>query len=264
MAISSLDNYIASSKQVRIFNKITSRAVVAGNACSLFDIAGTPGAGALAAANVANGVVPVAADVGYPTIDAFAAGAKGYVTRYTYASTVASRLRIFDRLWVGGAYPFNAAQTLTAQPSFASRIPNGDFKSLRLFVETVVAFVGTPLITVTYTNQDGIAGRTTGAVNVGGALALGRMEPLPLQAGDTGLQKVESVTCTGATAGSFNVNVVRPLVEGRVKSVNDGGVLDMLSTGLPEVFATSALFLAVSPDSTQTGIPYAEVEIGSL
>jgi hypothetical protein len=264
MAIASLDDYIASAKQLRVFNKIASRVSVAGNAFSVVDLAGTPGAGTITGTNTANGLVPVGADIGYPTLQAFAPGAKGYITRFNFGSTVACRLRVMDLVFQAGAYNFNSSVTLTAQPTFASRIPGLDYKNLRIFVETVTAFTGTPIVTIGYTNSDGVAGRSTGAVNMGAALTLGRMEPMSLQAGDTGVSKIESVLCTGATGGTFNVDLLRPLVEGRVPSVGGGGVQDMLTTGLPEITAEAALFFVVLPDSTATGIPYAEVEIGSF
>ena len=46
------------------------------------------------------------------------------------------------------------------------------------------------------------------------ALTLGKMFQLPLQAGDSGVQKIESVVVTNGTtamtAGNFNVLVLRP------------------------------------------------------
>lgn len=264
MSISSLNDYIKSSKQNINFSKTTSRVAVAGNNFSVFDLAGMPGAGTLAGSSTTQGIVPDDTITGYPPVNAFAAGATGYVSRLTYSSTVACRIQIFDRLFQSGAHTFNAADTLASQPSYAARVPNSDYKGLRIFIEAVTAFTGIPAITVTYTNQDGVTGRTTGSFNGwAAALTLGRMEPMPLQAGDTGVQKIESVTCTTATAGTFNVNVLRPLVEARVPSIAGGGTMDMLSTGLPQVFDNSALFMVIVPDSTATGVPFAQVEIAS-
>lgn len=64
--------------------------------------------------------------------------------------------------------------------------------------------MGSQSIAVTYTNQDGVTGRTTGTIAATGvAPIVGRMLQLPLQAGDTGVQKIESVTSTVSTAGTF-------------------------------------------------------------
>lgn len=263
MTIASLNDYIASAKQKVPMTKTAARTTVAAAVFSVFELAGQPGAGTLAGTSVTNGVVPTDVTAGYPVLNAFAGAAKGYLSKVQFANSVASRLGLYDRLFLAGAFPFNAAQTLTAQPSYAARLPNTDYKGLEIWVETVTAFTGNPTITVTYTNESGVTGRTTGAVATGAALTLGRCVQLPLQAGDCGVQKIESVTCTVATVGTFNVMVLRPLWEGRVPVAGGGDTADMLSTGLPEVFADSALYLLVSADSTSSGVPYIQPEIAS-
>ena len=75
-----------------------------------------------------------------------------------------------------------------------------------------------------------------------------------LQAGDTGVQKIESVTSTVSTVGTFNVLVLRRLWTGRVIVANSGDTHDLFKTGMPQIFATSALMPIVQPDSTATGL----------
>jgi hypothetical protein len=262
MSISSLDDYILSNKQRAIMTRTSTRTTVAGQACSVFDLPGQPGAGVLAATNATSGVIPTCADVGYPTLLPFAPGASGYFARLAFSSTVACRLSIYDRLWVAGAFPFNAGVTLASQPA----ITRGTGRNVELWIEWVTASTGTPVITVTYTNELGVAGRTTGAFSLGAAQIIGRCTQMPLQAGDNGVTKVESVTCTGATAGTFNVSLMRSfLADGvRVRSANDGDTLDMLSTGMQAIFDTCALYLMVTADSTNSGIPSFTAEIASL
>jgi hypothetical protein len=169
---------------------------------------------------------------------------------------------LFDLLWKGGTYSFNSAVTLTAQPSYSSRVIDGtDFTNTELWLETVSAFTGSQSIAVTYTNQSGVTGRTTGTIATGIAPTVGRMLQLPLQAGDTGIQKIESVTGTVSTVGTFNVLVMRRLWSGRVRAANDGDTHDFLKTGMPQIFDNSALFLAVSTDATLTGVPEIQLEI---
>lgn len=265
MAIATLDQLIAAPSQRVSLLKTASRTSVAAVPFSVFDLAGNPGAGVLAGTSVTAGVVPTDATAGCPTIQNFAGGATGYISKVEFGSTVACRLALFDLLFKAGAYAFNANQALSSQPSYASRVLGGtDFTNTEIWVEAVTAFTGSPTITVTYTNQDGTAGRSTGAVATGAALTVGRMVNLPLQAGDTGVQKIESVSCSVATAGTFNVLVLRRLwSQGRCRIANDGDVHDMLKTGLPVVFQDSALFLQVATDSTSTGTPEVIVEIVS-
>ena len=66
-----------------------------------------------------------------------------------------------------------------------------------------------------------------------------------------------------STVGTFNVLVVRPLWEGDLRVANAGGVHSLLETGMPEVFANSALGLFVAGDSTSSGIPSVTIEIAS-
>jgi hypothetical protein len=262
MSITTLDQYIAAAKQKVTMMKTASRTTVAAMPFSLFDVAGNPGAGVLAVGNTANGIFPANPGVaGYPTINAFGGGNKGYISKVDFGCTVAGRLALFDRLFSAGAYVFNAAVTLTGQPSFAGRLPNTDYKGLELWVEQVTAGTLIQNVTVTYTNDADVPGRTTGPIAVATAATLGRMWQLPLQAGDKGIKMIESVTGTVASAGTFNVHIMRRLWTGRVMSIAGGDNHDLLKTGLIEVYSDMALFLMSIPDSTASGIPEMTVEV---
>ena len=66
------------------------------------------------------------------------------------------------------------------------------------------------------------------------------------------------------TAGAFNVLVMRPLwTAGRVRVANDCDTHDLLRTGMPVVYPTSALYLVVQADSTASGFPELVVEVAS-
>jgi len=264
MAITSLDAYIAAAKQKLRWVKTGARTTVAAGWFSLYDVAGSPGNATLNVGNTANGLVPVDTNTGFNTINAFGGGNTGYLTIVDFASSVASRLRIVDRLFHAGAYSFNANTTLASQPSYSSRIPGGDYSGTEIWIEAVTTFTGNLSIAVTYTNQDGTAARTTGTVALGLAPTVGRMVQLPLQAGDTGVQKIERVVATVSTVGTFNVLVLRPLWEGgRVRSVNDGDVHGLDKTGMPQVFEDSALQVMLAADSTSSGIPELLIEIAN-
>jgi len=254
MAITSLDQLIAAASQrVQIVktNVITSVAVMP---TQVINAGGNPGSGTLAGSNTANGTVPTDANGGFPPINAFGGGNTGYITNMTFGATVSCRLHLFDCLFKAGAYAFNAATTLTSQPSYSSRVPGGtDFTGTDIWIEAVTAFTGNQSIAITYTNQDGTTGRTTGTIATGVAPIANRMLLLPLQTGDTGVQKIESVTSTVSTVGTFNVLVLRRLWAGRVLLANSGDTHDFMKTGMPQVFADSALMAVVQPDSTSTG-----------
>lgn len=263
MAILSGDQLIAAAKQILPHDRTASRTSVAAVPFGIFDLAGNPGAGTLAGTSTTAGVVPDDSVAGFPIINAFG-GTKGYITRIKWANSVACRLTLYDLLWKGGAYAFNAAVTLSAQPSYSGRVPGGtDFTGLQIWIECVTAFTGNQSIAVTYTNQAGTTGRTTGTIATGVAPTVGRMLLLPLQAGDTGVQKIESVTSTVATVGTFNVYVLRPLGDGRIKFANDGITQGPSETGMPEVFTNSALIVVCNADSTSTGLPSLTIEVSN-
>ena len=162
----------------------------------------------LAGTSTTAGVVPTDATAGTPAVSAFGASATGYLSQVEFGSSVACRIKIFDMLFKAGAYAFNAAVTLAAQPSFSSRVPGGtDFTDTQIWIEFVTASTGVQSVAVTYTNQAGVAAKTTGVV-VTAAGTIGRMFQMPLAAGDTGVQKIDSVTGTVATVGTFNVLVL--------------------------------------------------------
>lgn len=264
MAISTLDGWIAAAKQYISMAKTASRTTVAAAWFSVFDLAGNPGAGTLAGTSTTAGVVPTDATAGTPLINAFGGAATGYLSQVDFGNTVPCRMKLFDMLFKAGAYAFNANTTLSAQPSYSSRVPGGtDYTDTQIWIECVTAFTGNMTVAVTYTNQSGTTGRTTGTVATGVAPTVGRMIQLPLQAGDTGVQKIESVVATVATVGTFNVLVLRPLWSGRVKVANDGDVHGLDKTAMPVVYADSALVLAVNADSTSTGVPELEFVIAN-
>lgn len=255
MAITTFDQYIAAARQnVRIV-KTATRVTVANGWFSLIDIAGEPGAGVLAGTSTANGVVPTDATAGMPVINAFGGGATGYLGRVEFASTVACRIRIYDLLFKCGAYAFNANTALGSQPSFAGRVPGTDYSGLEIWAEQVTAATGNQAVTVTYTNEAGTGSRSTGAVGIGAAPTVGRMWQLPLQAGDKGVQLITNVQGTVASAGTFNVLVLRPLWTGRVPIANMGDIHDLAKTGFPQVYTDSALQIMVAADSTSSGLP---------
>lgn len=258
------ENFITANKQKIRMLKTAARTTTAATSFSMFDIAGNPGAGVLAGTSTTAGVVPTSSTAGCPLINAFSA-TKGNIGAIQFSNTVASRLTLYDLLFKAGAYGFaTGTTTLSAQPRYASRIPsNSNYNDTEIWIEVTTAFVtGTAWqVQVTYTNQYGISGRTSiiSSAQAAAALTLGKMFQLALQSGDTGVQSINSVIVTNGgtamTAGAFNVLVLRRLVSGRIKIANDTHALSMMDSGMPEVFATSALFLKVDADSTSTGIP---------
>jgi hypothetical protein len=253
MAIVNLDGVIAAAKQTVALTKTAGSAVgVAARWQSLFAVAGDPGAGTLAGTSTTAGVVPDDTVAGYPSLNAFGSGNLGYLSAARFGSNVACRVKLYDRLFVAGAYAFNANTTLSSPPSYTARLPasNTNGVGLEIWVELVTTGAGVQSVNVTYNNQSGTSHTTGATANPTGANGVvGGCFQLPLQSGDSGVEGITTIVGTVATVGTFNVMVLRPLGYARIKIANDVDIQDMLRTGLPQVFATTALYMLVSTDA---------------
>jgi hypothetical protein len=261
MAITTLDGLIAAAKQRVVINKTATIASIAASGTSVFDRAGAPGAGTLAGTSTTTGVVPTDATAGCPLINAFGGGNTGYLARAEISCTVSARVSVYDLLWKAGAYAFNASTSGNSPASFSSRIPGGtDYTGLELWYEQVTVGTGVQNVAVTYNDENG-SSSTTGTVAAPAAMAVNRMFQLPLAAGDKGIQGVTGVVGSVATVGTFNLLVLRPLAEARIRVANDAVIQDMLATGMPIVYADSALMIIVTPDSTSSGLVEVALDI---
>lgn len=260
MAITTLDGYIASVKQRLTWMKTGTRALIAAMPYTVFDIAGNPSAGTLNVGNTANGLVHTDVIAGYPLIASFG-GSSGYLSKIDFGSSVACCFDLFDRLFVAGAYAFNADITLASQPDFSGRLPNAaNYNGLQLWMEQVTVGVGIQHIQVNYLDQDGNAG-DTGDVTFITTTPVGRMQAIPLAAGDSGISQITRVRGFTATSGTFNVMILRPLWNGRCSTANWAATDDLLKTGFTKIFDTSALYIALYADSTAVGLPMLTMQV---
>lgn len=124
-------------------------------------------------------------------------------------------------------YPFVDEGTTDAQlMDNTDTLPRyTDGAGVQIMAITVAARVGGQTFQVSYTNQDGTAGRTTalalldttaaiGSVATSSGAAAGSVGPfLQLQQGDTGVRSIESVTMvSGVDVGLFSLVLVKPLL----------------------------------------------------
>ncbi len=124
-------------------------------------------------------------------------------------------------------YPFVDTDAVGEQQDMVQtvslpRYTDGKGVMMMAVAQSAASTVGT--FTVSYTNQDGVAGRTsavtyTKAVAGGGALVssttnvvAGSQPFIQLQAGDSGVRSVESVTFSAAGGGLMAIVLVKPLM----------------------------------------------------
>lgn len=271
MAITTWDGYVAAPKQSILYNKTGSVTTVANNWFSNHTLVGNPGAGVLAAATTVTaggssaGTVPISTLAGCPLINV--TSGSYYLSRIKYLNSVASQLLVYDRLWhVNMATATLGTGTITAPGSYAGRLPLTNYNNLMIVIEITTAIAASAVtVAVTYTNQSGTTGRSTGASAALTSFTVNRKVFLPLQSGDSGVQKIESIVVGGVAAatGAFNVAVIRPLWFGNVGSANTGGTEGFDLTGAPEIYSDSALQVATLPLSTSSGAPTMILEIAS-
>lgn len=270
MAITTRDGFIAAPKIVLPHYKTTTRTTVAGGWFSMFDVAGNVGAGVLAGGETTppantSGRVTTDAIPGYPVIT-FSTNSE-YLSRLTVSNTVVSQIAIYDRLWVGGTYSFNANVAVTSG-SWSSRVSYGggsaNYAGLEIWAETVTAATGNQTWNVTYTDQGGNTGATTGAVGIGAAPTVGRCWQLPLASGDSGVQAISNVAGGTGSAGTANIMVLRPLIRVYIPVASQAIVLNYTDLGLPEIFADSALYwMVMAPSGTSSGTPWVEYQVAN-
>lgn len=150
------------------------------------------------------------------------------------ATAVPGVLMLVDvvKYWPGINMLLNTSQTLTAGTALTRYTSGAGLRMFMVATALTGTSAGTPVLTASYTNQAGTAGRalgatinfTAGAANVptpgkivhSGVAANNHAPFLPLASGDTGVQSIQSVQCTtaytGATVATAAMVMCKPLV----------------------------------------------------
>ena len=231
---------------------------VAGRMCSLWTGTGQPGTGSLTLGQAAAGAVSTSADTGaYPFTNP--SGQNTYAGRAIASSAATGMLVLFDLLWVWGSggsgwvVTTTTAQATTSPAALTRPDANGNGTELWLEVlSTLGAGASTP--SISYTNSGGTGSRTTSALASTSGFITGSMVQFPLQAGDTGVKSVQSMTLTTTmTSGTARVCILRRVAEIPITTANVPVLLDFAALGLPQIYDSASLFWAFLPVSTTSG-----------
>lgn len=147
-----------------------------------------------------------------------------------------------------------------------------DGKGVQMMPVVVAGQTGGQPFTVSYTNQDGVSGRTTGTVQMStqfvngtilhsqqAAAAAENNGPfLPLQKGDSGVRSVQSVTIGGTgDVGLFALVLVKPLATFGIVGVDAPTEVDYLTdmAAVPVIEDDAYLNLLALPNGTLSGAP---------
>lgn len=223
MTITTLDAIFAGLRPPQPIAKSVTATLVAGRPASLWSLAGIPGAGSFdttlngvtlsSSSTIPNGAIPH-----YDP-----ASGNSYLAYLDAMATQAGRLLVLDRIWHNGGYTITStsAQNSTT-PTWPSRCPTSGTDDtptttglgVLLALEISAATgAGTPTITIGYTNQAGTASRTaTNVIATVASSAIGATYFIGLQAGDTGVRSVQSLTLSATwTSGTMNLVAYRQL-----------------------------------------------------
>ena len=173
-----------------------------------------------------------------------------------------------------GFYGFIDESVLDEQPLDNTQgLPRyADGRGVQLMPVVVAGHTGGQTFTVSYTNQDGVAGRVTPAVTMttqivngtilhsqGAGAAYANNGPfLPLQIGDSGVRSVESVQIGGiGDVGLFALVMVKPLATFSLFGIDAATEVDYLTdmAALPEILDDAYLNLIALPNATLAGDP---------
>lgn len=263
MAITTLDGALAGMQYPREFHKSLTGTLVAGRPHSLAQMNGIPPAIAAPSAGIGGEVLTTLA--GQIPFTNPGAG-NTYLAKFLGQASQNGSLLLCDRLWQNSGIDVTSTgeQTFTSSAQIPARDENGSNAGVGVYaaLEVITAVgAGTPTITLKYTDQDGNPDATaTNIVSVVASSILGTFYPIGLAAGDSGIQKAQSLTLS-ATMNSGTVSLVLYRVIARLDlplalSANS---LDLLTSGFVRMYDNSVPFLVFIPSTTTTSTISGEI-----
>lgn len=144
-----------------------------------------------------------------------------------------------------------------------------DGKGVQVIAVTVAGRTGGQSFYFTYTNSDGVSGRTSQIVNQNAISAIGTITTsslstlsqsgnpfIGLQSGDSGVRSIESVTMLGVDVGLFSLILVKPLARTQIREQTAPVEKDYLieSSDIPEIKDDAYLGWLTCPSGSLNGV----------
>lgn len=223
---------------------------------SLYGASGYPGAGANPSPGI-NGaaITTLAGQIPYSNPSS---GTK-YLVRFSAGSSQPGYYFLYDLLWQNSNVNLI---TLTAQsismPSLPARDVNGtsNGEGVEAWLQVYSGtgnIVQLNAMTISYTNSAGVSGRTGTVTVYPIGAATGLLVPFNLQAGDTGVRSIQSLTLGALlTSGNVGLMLVRPLAGCSVLTGNTGCQADLRNSGV-RAFDNTVPFLALLASGNSSG-----------
>lgn len=144
-----------------------------------------------------------------------------------------------------------------------------DGKGVQVIAVTVAGRTGGQDFYFTYTNSDGVSGRTSQTVRQNTISAIGTIATsslstlgmsgnpfIGLQSGDTGVRSIESVTMLGVDVGLFSLILVKPLAQTQIREQTAPVEKDYLieTSDIPEIQDDAYLGWLTNPRGSLNGV----------
>jgi hypothetical protein len=242
MAITTVDGIVGGGKQTLTWAKTTmSNVAAAGVFTSSWNMAGTPAAGTLSAGNTTTGTTFTDATTGAPTFVNPGGSNLSYINKLWFNATQVGTWVLYDRVvGVGALTPSNTTYASLAVSTIStSRI--GDGGDCELWAETTATLgAATYAQTVNYTDADN--NPKTATLTLAQTAAPNMLPFLMGAAPARGIKAITSASGNTTGTGSFNILIMRRLLEVNIDVANSGKTLDFAQTGFPRVYDDSCLF----------------------
>lgn len=144
-----------------------------------------------------------------------------------------------------------------------------DGKGVQVIAVSVAGRTGGQSFYFTYTNSDGVSGRTSQIVQENAIAAIGTIVTsslstlgqsgnpfIGLQSGDTGVRSIESVTMLGVDVGLFSLILVKPLAQTQIREQTAPVEKDYLieASDIPEIKDDAYLGWLTCPNGSLNGV----------
>lgn len=257
-----------------VFRKVPAVATAAGIWFDLSMVSGIPAPNYYASAPaVAEYLIPNAPLSGTTGIQygSFVSPATRHLIRAMITATIAPIIfYLCDYLLY---YPFFDMGDLTEQATDNTKAITRytDGVGVKIMAVEVAPQAGGASFYVTYTNQDGTAGRRTKTVitntqTVNGTIinttstssVSGYQTPfLPLQEGDTGVRSIQSLTMVTADTGLITLVLVKPLANLTTREISTPAEVDFLKDrpSLPKIYDQAFLGFVCMSQGSLSGVP---------
>lgn len=157
------------------------------------------------------------------------------------ATSVVFNFQFFDVFWVNNVLTVTTttAQTVNSV-AFPARDANGSSNGVGFQVGILVTTATTNVgaitnTTLTYTNQDNTGSRTATMATFPATANIGTFMPFQLQAGDTGIRSIQSVTLGTSYGGGAISLIVYRVISGQPCVIANAGTPDGIPANIPGV-----------------------------